>query len=788
MDGDELELEDRRSSTAEPSESKESWTDLERETTTIPATESERPGETPRKGKRRSRWISKRADWMYEDLDKKPIEKNADSTLVFPVRVVGRFGRRSAPRELLVDLENEKMSLHKSPRYPIAGAHFVDALLTHAEKIHSATNDKRRARLIAKHERRIRLYFQRVRGAKSKILEFDTVDRKNEFVALLSEVLRSASGVPKTTGEYQRRSAALSQGNASPDFAISAENQKVWKELELLPGEVLGKTFHASTLFVRGETLALSGSLSATNYRVLFSKYKHSQDVVDSSGKIYVSTGKNAGERPHEIFAHLDAKYSEIRRIDFVNSSSKSNDDSLIHLVLRNGSSYSLGVGDANSSESDEPPRDASSSSDRVAKKISNRVVLKELWSRHRHSDFACVHYNTSVFHKHQASKVDGWSVFDANAEYARVLGNIVKRSDRDRTTVFFNKDYELSPTYPLHFMVPTSFGMEEDLEHVAKFRSRRRVPATTWIHPRTGATLSRSSQPLPGLKGKRSPHDEALVRALEAQNAPGIYVVDARGVGAAFGNQIARGKGPENPLHYDDATLLFMGIGNIHTMRGSYEKFTGCLQDPKLAAKQFHSKAANWLGHVRQVLIASTRVAEILSLEGKSVLVHCSDGWDRTSQITSLASMVHDSYYRTLRGFVVLVEKEFMSFGFKFGDRHGFSGSSSEDEVSPIFLQFLEATNQMIRTYPTAFQFSPRFLVDLALRRHDSRYGSFLDNTEKTRVRKRKHKTFSIWDDFLNDSSYLNRSYVKREDPLWPDLRASKTAVWEEVFVDSVL
>lgn len=38
----------------------------------------------------------------------------------------------------------------------------------------------------------------------------------------------------------------------------------------------------------------------------------------------------------------------------------------------------------------------------------------------------------------------------------------------------------------------------------------------------------------------------------------------------------------------------------------------------------------------------------------GNSVLVHCSDGWDRTAQLTSLAMLMLDSHYRTLRGFQV--------------------------------------------------------------------------------------------------------------------------------------
>ena len=45
----------------------------------------------------------------------------------------------------------------------------------------------------------------------------------------------------------------------------------------------------------------------------------------------------------------------------------------------------------------------------------------------------------------------------------------------------------------------------------------------------------------------------------------------------------------------------------------------------------------AGWLKHVRAVLHASVRVCEILEFEGRSVLNHCSDGWDRTAQIVAM-------------------------------------------------------------------------------------------------------------------------------------------------------
>ena len=51
-------------------------------------------------------------------------------------------------------------------------------------------------------------------------------------------------------------------------------------------------------------------------------------------------------------------------------------------------------------------------------------------------------------------------------------------------------------------------------------------------------------------------------------------------------------------------------------------------------------------------------------------MLVHCSDGWDRTAQTCSVASLLIDPYYCTLHGFQVLICKEWLSFGHKFTER----------------------------------------------------------------------------------------------------------------------
>lgn len=66
-------------------------------------------------------------------------------------------------------------------------------------------------------------------------------------------------------------------------------------------------------------------------------------------------------------------------------------------------------------------------------------------------------------------------------------------------------------------------------------------------------------------------------------------------------------------------------------------------------------------------ILAGALRIADRVESGKTSVVVHCSDGWDRTAQLTSLAMLMLDGYYRTIQGFEVLVEKEWLSFGHRF-------------------------------------------------------------------------------------------------------------------------
>jgi hypothetical protein len=123
-------------------------------------------------------------------------------------------------------------------------------------------------------------------------------------------------------------------------------------------------------------------------------------------------------------------------------------------------------------------------------------------------------------------------------------------------------------------------------------------------------------------------------------------------------------------------------------------------------------------------------------------VYIFFSDGWDRTSQISSLSQLLLDPYFRTIKGFIVLIEKEWLSFGHRFEERNCQKkvGFWSEHQASPVFSQWLDCVFQgytkkklfkyvcfvvFVRTkeyvllavltqFPCAFEFNEKLLITI--------------------------------------------------------------------------
>lgn len=213
--------------------------------------------------------------------------------------------------------------------------------------------------------------------------------------------------------------------------------------------------------------------------------------------------------------------------------------------------------------------------------------------------------------------------------------------------------------------------------------------------------------------------------------------------------------------------------IDNIHVMRNSIISFatslysSTVLSSPTANITTISSNMSSlqvpednllkkiensgWLSHCSRVLSASVYVAEKMHIEKSSVLIHCSDGWDRTAQISSLSQILLDPFYRTIEGLAVLIEKDWCSFGYKFQDRCGHSDiydSPKADQRSPIFMQFLYILNVIMKQMNNLFEYNELLLVFLCDHLYSGLFGNFLGNNEHERINLLlvHEKTNSIW------------------------------------------
>uniref|UniRef100_A0A4W5LRL6 Myotubularin related protein 8 n=1 Tax=Hucho hucho TaxID=62062 RepID=A0A4W5LRL6_9TELE len=336
----------------------------------------------------------------------------------------------------------------------------------------------------------------------------------------------------------------------------------------------------------------------------------------------------------------------------------------------------------------------------------------------------------------------NGWGFIDSAMDFKRMgLPNEVwEMTD-------LNKNYELCSTYHSQLGIPktaskgTVFGS-------AKFRSRGRIPTLSYYHKESNAAICRCSQPLSGLSA-RCVEDEEMLQAISRANPKStfMYVVDTRPKLNAMANRAA-GKGYENEDNYSNIRFQFVGIENIHVMRNSLQKLLEvcAMKSPTMSDYLTGLENSGWLRHIKAVMDAGVFLAKAVAEDKVSVLVHCSDGWDRTAQVCSLASILLDPFYRTIKGLMVLIEKEWIAMGHKFTQRCGHVDGDPK-EVSPVFTQFIECLWNLMEQYPCGFEYNEKYLLEIHNHVYSCQFGNFIGNCQREREEMRLYeRTFSVW------------------------------------------
>ncbi|EAL45583.1 myotubularin, putative [Entamoeba histolytica HM-1:IMSS-B] len=304
---------------------------------------------------------------------------------------------------------------------------------------------------------------------------------------------------------------------------------------------------------------------------------------------------------------------------------------------------------------------------------------------------------------------------------------------------VYQNDNYDLCDTYPKNLIVPVKIT-DDIIKKCAEFRSKKRIPICTYFNQVTHGAIYRCSQPLVAnssyfigvIKDSVSKEDQEFlseIRTIGKNDDAILYIFDCRPVTNAYANRV-NGGGYENTNAYKKTQLKFLNIPNIHTVVDCFIKMRNALfiRDT-LTPLSYYRDTSEWLDLLFGLVSAIIDVVSLVQ-KGETILVHCSDGWDRTAQISSLCRLILSKGYRTTKGFCDLIYQEWISSGHQFQKRL----HNKTNENSPIFLQFIEVTALFLRHSPQAFQFKEDLLVKIAEEATCPTTITFVRNCEKER------------------------------------------------------
>ena len=391
-------------------------------------------------------------------------------------------------------------------------------------------------------------------------------------------------------------------------------------------------------------------------------------------------------------------------------------------------------------------------------------------------------YYSYALTYHSQSSNdqhtINGWYIYNINTESTRMELPSYYRITQ------LNEDFSLCSSYPKHLIIPAQM-QDSYLKQLSEYRAKNRFPVLSYYYKHSQSSLLRSSQCLSNGKSRALSLENDYFNLICSHESKTFKIYDARPFLHAKANTF-KGGYLEQTSDYDKCSdIVYCDIDNIHAVTKSYKAMFHIINDLSIDnARHFYSniESSLWLMHVSSIIKAAYLASNTLK-HGRNVLIHCSDGWDRTAQICSLIQLMVDHYYRTIEGFCVLIEKEWVCFGHNFMRRNGNCGH--DKDFSPVFIQFLDCVYQLMQQFPTAFEFRTELLLFIASEVYSGKFGTFVFNCEKEiEFYKGKERMTSIWSEILSQRvNWYNMCYIIKKTPLKPEYEVFDMKIWREFF-----
>ncbi|XP_063634102.1 myotubularin-related protein 9 [Cydia splendana] len=387
-------------------------------------------------------------------------------------------------------------------------------------------------------------------------------------------------------------------------------------------------------------------------------------------------------------------------------------------------------------------------------------------------------------FYRHMHPIMEnGHTLYSIEGEFTKVLATEEWRISR------VNQNYTVCPAYPKAVVVPKSVD-DDMLLLAASFRQGGRFPVLSYRH-NNGAVLLRAGQPLYGPKHRRCRPDEAILNTVVGPGMKGI-IYDLRS-NSAISQQQSKGGGTESNSNYSQWKIYNRSMDDVDNQQqllDSYAKLIEACNDREISSDKWISRleSCGWPESVRNALHTACIIAQHIHQKAEPVLVHGTRGEDATLLVCSLVQIILNPDCRTIRGLQALVEREWLSAGHPFGERHRCGPYSTAPRAAPTFLLLLDCVRQFLEQFPCSFEYRQSFLITLFEHSYASQFGTFLCDSEQQReYRGVSEQTTSVWS-WINQpdelSVYINPLYDPTPSVIWPSVAPMSFVIWEELYL----
>lgn len=385
--------------------------------------------------------------------------------------------------------------------------------------------------------------------------------------------------------------------------------------------------------------------------------------------------------------------------------------------------------------------------------------------------------------------------------------------SECDRLKLFHAGNWKLHKgtrplQYPAKVVVPIQVTKKELTEIANVHRGEGCFPVVCWRHISSDAVMLRSPAAIfrRGLKDSRCQADEKYLVTVSALSEAAtdklvVFSEQIRQSGGGLLNssqQVTQMTGQLTPqegetFYYPNIKFMYAdGLPDVKAVKQSAYRLQAVLSNRCDDNKWLSAlEDCDWLNQVSELLQTAAQVSVAMECDKSCVMISYEDGMDRTAQVASLAQLLLDPFYRTVAGFQVLIQKEWLSFGHKFYCRTMLP--QAHDDHSPVFLQWLDCVWQVLRQFPFSFQFNSLLLEVIAEHVYSTRFGTFITNTESERDEEEyEDKTISLWT-WLNvtimayPDKFNNLRYREDQGPrvLHPQYRIPYLKIWSSLYVN---